>query len=150
MRIAPGIHRIGDSSIINAYLVEEANEVTVVDAGVFGLFRDLPRELASMGRTIQDVRALVLTHGHSDHIGFAERLRNDRHIQVSIHEADAALARGEVPNPSKGFGPTRFAPLMGFLWYSACAAAFAPVTYARSRRSVTVQRSTCLGARSSS
>ncbi len=118
MRIAPGIHRIGDSSIINAYLVEEANEVTVVDAGVFGLFRDLPRELASMGRTIQDVRALVLTHGHSDHIGFAERLRNDRHIQVSIHEADAALARGEVPNPSKGFGPTRFAPLMGFLWYS--------------------------------
>jgi len=71
-----------------------------------------------MGRTIADVRALVLTHGHSDHIGFAERLRSDRHIPVSIHEADAALARGEVPNPSKGFGPTRLAPLTGFLWFS--------------------------------
>jgi glyoxylase-like metal-dependent hydrolase (beta-lactamase superfamily II) len=118
MRIAPGIHRVGNNSIINAYLVEEANEVTVVDAGVSGLYRDLPRELASMGRTIEDVRALVLTHGHSDHIGFAERLRNDRHIPVSIHEGDAALARGEVPNPSKGFGPIRFAPLMGFLWFS--------------------------------
>ena len=33
MRIAPGIHRIGDHSIINAYLIEEANEVTLVDAG---------------------------------------------------------------------------------------------------------------------
>jgi len=118
MRIAPGIHRIGDSSIINAYLVEEANEVTVVDAGVSGLYRDLPRELESMGRSIADVRALVLTHGHSDHIGFAERLRSDRHIPVSVHEADAALARGEVPNPSKGFGPTRLAPLTGFLWFS--------------------------------
>jgi glyoxylase-like metal-dependent hydrolase (beta-lactamase superfamily II) len=118
MQIAPGIHRIGDDSIINAYLVEEANEVTVVDAGVAGLYRDLPSELAAMGRTIDDVRALVLTHGHSDHIGFAERLRNERQIPVSVHEADAALARGEVPNPSKGFGPIKLAPLLGFLWFS--------------------------------
>jgi glyoxylase-like metal-dependent hydrolase (beta-lactamase superfamily II) len=118
MRIAPGIHRIGDLSIINAYLIEEANEVTLVDAGVAGLYRDLPKELASMGRTIEDVRALILTHGHSDHVGFAERLRTERDIPVSVHEADAALARGEVPNPSKGFGPTKVGPLVGFLWFS--------------------------------
>ena len=118
MRIASGIHRIGDHSIINAYLIEEANEVTLVDAGVAGLYRDLPKELASMGRTIEDVRALILTHGHSDHVGFAERLRTERHIPVSVHEADAALARGEVPNPSKGFGPTKVGPLVGFLWFS--------------------------------
>jgi glyoxylase-like metal-dependent hydrolase (beta-lactamase superfamily II) len=118
MEIASGIHRIGDRSIINAYLIEEANEVTLVDAGVAGLYRDLPKELASMGRTIEDVRALVLTHGHSDHIGFAERLRTERHVPVSVHEADAALARGEVPNPSKGLGPTNVGPLLGFLWFS--------------------------------
>jgi glyoxylase-like metal-dependent hydrolase (beta-lactamase superfamily II) len=118
MHIAPGINRIGNRSIINSYLVEESNQVTVVDAGLAGMYRDLPGELASMGRTIEDVRALVLTHGHSDHIGFAERLRTDRHVPVSVHEADAALARGEVPNPSKGFGPVRLAPLAGFLWYS--------------------------------
>jgi glyoxylase-like metal-dependent hydrolase (beta-lactamase superfamily II) len=118
MQIASDIHRIGDRSIINAYLIEEANEVTLVDAGVAGLYRDLPKELASIGRTIEDVRALVLTHGHSDHIGFAERLRTERHVPVSVHEADAALARGEVPNPSKGFGPTKVGPLLGFLWFS--------------------------------
>jgi glyoxylase-like metal-dependent hydrolase (beta-lactamase superfamily II) len=119
MEIAQGIHRIGDKSIINSYLVEEGGEVTIVDAGVAGLYRDLPRELASMRRTIADVRALVLTHGHSDHVGFAERLRTDRHIRVSVHEADAALARGEVPNPAKGYGPTKLGPLIGFLWYGA-------------------------------
>src|SRR4029453_3708796 len=115
MQIASGIHRIGDRSIINAYLIEEANEVTLVDAGVAGLYRDLPQERAWRGRTIEDVRALVLTHGHSDHIGFAERLRTERHVRVSVHEADAALARGEVPNPSKGLGPTKVGPLLGFL-----------------------------------
>jgi glyoxylase-like metal-dependent hydrolase (beta-lactamase superfamily II) len=39
-------------------------------------------------------------------------------VPVSVHEADAALARGEVPNPAKGLGPTRIGPLLGFLWFA--------------------------------
>jgi len=119
MEVAPGIHRVGTETVVNAYLVVEAGEVTVVDAAISGLYRELPRELAAMGRTIEDVRALILTHGHSDHIGFAERLRTDRGVPVMVHEADAALARGEVPNPSKGLGPTKISPLVRFLWFSA-------------------------------
>jgi glyoxylase-like metal-dependent hydrolase (beta-lactamase superfamily II) len=118
MEIAPGIRRIGTDSKINSYLIEEGGRVTIVDAGISGLYRDLPAELASMGRTIDDVAALILTHGHSDHVGYAERLRTERHVPVSVHEADAALARGEAPNPSKGFGPTKIKPLAGFLWYT--------------------------------
>ena len=118
MKIAPGIHRIGDRSIVNSYLVEDAGQVTIIDAGVPGHYRDMPAELAAMGRTVADVRALLLTHGHTDHIGFAERLRRERQVPVSVHEADAALARGEVPNPAKGYGPTRLGPLLGFLWYT--------------------------------
>jgi glyoxylase-like metal-dependent hydrolase (beta-lactamase superfamily II) len=118
MQIAPSIHRLG-GGLVNSYLIEEAGEVTIVDAGVPGYWRDLPGELAAMGRTIDDVRALVLTHGHSDHIGFAERLRRERHVPVEVHEDDAALARGEVPNPAKGLGPTRLRPLLRFILWSA-------------------------------
>ena len=118
MKIAPRIHRLGDRSIVNSYLVEESGEVTIIDAGVPGFYRDIPGELAAMGRTVADVRALVLTHGHTDHIGFAERLRRDQRVPVSVHEMDAALARGEVPNPSKGYGPIKLGPLLGFLWFT--------------------------------
>src|SRR5262252_3362096 len=72
MKIAPGIHRIGNNSMINAYLVEQAGEVTIIDAGVSGFYKDIDGELAAMGRTPGDVKALILTHGHNDHIGFAE------------------------------------------------------------------------------
>ncbi len=118
MRLAPSLHRIG-ADFVNAYLVEEAGEVTVVDAGVPGLYSDFLRELASMGRRIEDVRAVVLTHGHSDHIGFAERVRDEHGVPASVHELDAALARGEVPNPSAGMGERRFRSLLQFLAWGA-------------------------------
>jgi glyoxylase-like metal-dependent hydrolase (beta-lactamase superfamily II) len=118
LKVAPGIHRLGDRSIVNSYLVEDSGEVTIIDAGVPRFYRDIPGELTAMGRTVADVRALVLTHGHTDHIGFAERLRRDERVAVWVHEMDAALARGEVPNPSKGFGPTKLGPLTGFLWFT--------------------------------
>jgi hypothetical protein len=52
------------------------------------------------------------------YFGFAERLRREQGIPVSVHEMDADLARGDVPNPSKGFGPTKLGPLLGFLWFT--------------------------------
>jgi glyoxylase-like metal-dependent hydrolase (beta-lactamase superfamily II) len=116
MQIAPRIHRIG-SGLVNSYLVEEAGEVTIIDAGLPRYWSDLPAELASMGRTLDDVRAVVLTHGHSDHIGFAERARRERDLPVSVHELDAALARGEVPNPAAKGGPTRLVPLLRFILF---------------------------------
>jgi glyoxylase-like metal-dependent hydrolase (beta-lactamase superfamily II) len=118
VRLAPSLHRIGDDHV-SCYLVEEAGEVTIVDAGVPAFYGDLVAELAAMGRTIEDVRALVLTHGHSDHIGFAERVRDEHGVPVSVHELDAALARGEVPNPSAGLGARRLRSLLDFLLWGA-------------------------------
>ncbi len=46
-------------------------------------------------------------------------MRRERQVPVRVHELDAALARGEVPNPAKGFGPTRLRPLVEFLVYTA-------------------------------
>lgn len=116
-QLTPGIRRIG-GGLVNVYLVEESGSVTIVDAGAPAYFGRLPAELAAMGRSLADVRAVVLTHGHSDHIGFAERIRSERGVPVRVHELDAPLARGEVPNPSKGFGPTKPLPILQFLIWS--------------------------------
>jgi glyoxylase-like metal-dependent hydrolase (beta-lactamase superfamily II) len=117
MEIAPRIHRVGEE-IVNSYLVEDGGGVTIVDAGAPAYWNTLPDALAAMGRRLEDVRAVLLTHGHSDHIGFAERARASG-IPVSVHELDAALARSEVPNPARGYGPVKLRPLLGFLVFSA-------------------------------
>jgi glyoxylase-like metal-dependent hydrolase (beta-lactamase superfamily II) len=116
-QVSPRIRRIG-RGMVNSYLVEDGGEVTIVDAGAPAYWGQLPAELAAIGRSLDDVRSVVLTHGHSDHIGFAERIRRERGTPIRVHELDAALARGEVPNPSKGLGPTRLRPLLEFLAFS--------------------------------
>lgn len=94
MRLAPSLHRIGND-IVAAYLVVTPEGVLVVDAGLPGHWRELVAELAAVDRTVADVRGVVLTHGDTDHLGFAERLRRDHGVPVHVHAADAARARGE-------------------------------------------------------
>jgi glyoxylase-like metal-dependent hydrolase (beta-lactamase superfamily II) len=118
MRLAPGLHRIG-SDVVSIYLVVDGAGVTIVDAGLPGHWRELDHELTQLGRSLNDVRGIVLTHGDSDHIGLAERLRQGNGIVVHVHELDAARARGQVSKPNSGWGPIKVRPLLGFLWYGA-------------------------------
>jgi glyoxylase-like metal-dependent hydrolase (beta-lactamase superfamily II) len=117
MEIAPGIRRVGPDSIVNSYVLEEGGEVTIIDAGAPGLWQLVPGELTAMGRTLEDVRAIVLTHGHSDHIGYAETARRERGWPVMVHEADEELALGRVKNPAKG-PKMRLGPTLSFGWWS--------------------------------
>ena len=48
-------------------------------------------------------------------MGFAERVRAEHGVPVSVHELDAALTGGEVPNPSPGLGRVRWPSMLGFL-----------------------------------
>jgi glyoxylase-like metal-dependent hydrolase (beta-lactamase superfamily II) len=116
VKLAPSLHRIG-SDLVNSYLVEDERGLTLIDAGVPGNWKDLAAELRTMRRTFADIRGVVLTHGDTDHIGFAERLRREHGVPIHVHEADAPRARGEVKK-NAGMGPVKIGPLLRFLWYA--------------------------------
>lgn len=118
MEIAPNLHRVG-SDIVACYLVEDETGVTMIDAGLPGHWRELVDELESMGRSLDDIKALLLTHGDSDHLGVAERLRSKHGVPVYIHGADAPQARGEAPKQNPAWGRFRVRPTLGFVWYAA-------------------------------
>ena len=62
---------------------------TIIDAGLPGYWRLLIAELASIGKSLDNLRALVLTHGDTDHIGFAVQLYRETRIAADVHTADA-------------------------------------------------------------
>ncbi|MFT4211549.1 MAG: MBL fold metallo-hydrolase [Microbacterium sp.] len=102
MELAPHLHRLGND-IVACYLIDTPEGITLIDAGLPGHWRDLQRALRSLGKTTADIRGLVLTHGDSDHIGFAERLRREHGVPVYVHAADAERARtGRKPKTPAG------------------------------------------------
>ncbi|TFC92621.1 MBL fold metallo-hydrolase [Cryobacterium sp. TMT4-31] len=116
MRLGPHLHRIGND-IVAAYLVDTPEGVTVIDAGLAGQWRDLLAELTGMGRTLSDVKGVILTHGDGDHVGFAERLRRDHGVPVYVHPGDAARAKGG-PKPANGRQSMKLGATLGFAAYS--------------------------------
>ncbi len=92
-QIAAGIRKL-THGISNFYLVEEGGKLTLIDAGVSGDWGLLNRTVASSGQGLRDVQAVLLTHAHSDHTGFAERARSTAHVPVWVDAADAAVAQG--------------------------------------------------------
>jgi glyoxylase-like metal-dependent hydrolase (beta-lactamase superfamily II) len=90
--VAEGVHRIEDA-YTNWYLIEEGGRLTVVDAGVPTSWWSLKGALGKLGRGLADIEAVVLTHAHFDHIGFAERARRELGVPVWVHENDVPLTQ---------------------------------------------------------
>jgi glyoxylase-like metal-dependent hydrolase (beta-lactamase superfamily II) len=92
--VADGIHRVQDAHT-NWYLVQEGTRLTVVDTGLPASWRSLLRALSELGRNLRDLEAVVLTHGHFDHMGFAHRARQQLGVELWAHQDE----RGVVARP---------------------------------------------------
>ncbi|QOD45331.1 MBL fold metallo-hydrolase [Clavibacter zhangzhiyongii] len=90
--VAPGVHLLAHAHV-NMYLVEGDDGITLVDTAFPDTWPHLLQALAALGRTPDDVRAIVLTHGHWDHVGSAARAARELGAPVHVHPDDAHLAR---------------------------------------------------------
>lgn len=98
MEIAPGIHRLG-SRMVNWFMIEEGGRLTVIDAGLPKQWDQLVSQVSALGMSLNDIEAVLLTHAHPDHVGFAERTRQEAGATVHVHGLDAKAATGEEEGP---------------------------------------------------
>jgi len=90
--VVPGVHQL-EHAHVNCYLVEDADGVTIIDTAFPDSWPLILKALTAIGRSPAEVAAIVLTHGHFDHLGFAARAATEWRVPVYIHAADAHLAR---------------------------------------------------------
>ena len=86
-----------------AYLWDDGDELTLVDAGAAGAGRALADAVRALGRDPREVRRVVLTHFHEDHAGGAGEFEALSGAQVWAHRLDAPFVRGERPGPAPVF-----------------------------------------------
>ena len=82
--IGPGVFQARGSRT-NFALIVDGGEVTAIDTGWRGDHDRFIAAFEQIGRRLADLRALLVTHGHVDHIGSAASLHADSGIPVLTH-----------------------------------------------------------------
>ena len=94
MEIVPGIHEI-DTMAARSYLVV-GEQLTLIDTGMSGSsskIRDYVKNIVK--RDVSDIKTIIITHHHFDHIGSLDKLKKLTKAEVAVHKDDADYIYGE-------------------------------------------------------
>jgi glyoxylase-like metal-dependent hydrolase (beta-lactamase superfamily II) len=95
-RVIKGVHVI-PMGMANAFLIEGDDGLILIDAGypnkeaaVFGAIR-------ALGRTPNQLKHLIFTHGHPDHIGSGAAIVRESGARTYLHPLDIPIAESGGP-----------------------------------------------------
>ncbi len=111
-QLTPNLVQLTRLRFVNAYLVREGDGLTLVDTT---LARGAEALVQAAERAGGPIRRIALTHGHGDHVGSLDALRErlGDEVEISMPELDARIHAGEkvVDGKLPGGWPTvRTAP----------------------------------------
>ena len=124
MHTTPDAYRVHAirSGTSNAYLLTGSTGTILIDTGSSTDITRFVELLAQAGTRIQDIKLLILTHAHYDHVALAAEIREYADCRILSHAAAAPfLKQGHAPFP-RGTGllsgavfstGTRFFPRKG-------------------------------------
>ena len=111
------VYKMGNKTV-NWYLITTPTEVYLIDTGFTGFWKQFSKAMKKLGRTYNEVSAILITHAHVDHTGFAEIARQRTSGEVYIHESAIETVMTdhfEIPEEllSNLWRPTLF---FNFMW----------------------------------
>ena len=89
----------------NAFLIEGDDGLTLIDAGFPGKQAVVFEAIRGLGRSPGQLKHLIFTHGHLDHIGSAAAIVRETGARTYMHPLDIPLAQSGGP-----FRPMKPAP----------------------------------------
>jgi glyoxylase-like metal-dependent hydrolase (beta-lactamase superfamily II) len=105
LQISPHLWQL-KMGMVNAYLLETDDGVLLVDAGWPNKTEAIFKAVQESGHNPDDIRHLVLTHGHIDHAGSAAEVRRRTGARTYAHAADLELiTKGEAERPGTTVTP---------------------------------------------
>jgi glyoxylase-like metal-dependent hydrolase (beta-lactamase superfamily II) len=97
--ILPELHTFTGLQVGRVYLIEDRDGLTIIDAGIASAADRIVAQLRGAGRKPEDVKRILITHAHPDHVGGLPRLQQLTGARVYASEAEKPVVQGEIPIP---------------------------------------------------
>ena len=89
----------------NPYIIEDADGLTVIDAGFARSGKKILAYIASMGKSARDVKRIIITHADLDHFGGLAALQTASGARTFASQIEAdAIAQGKSSREIKPSG----------------------------------------------
>ncbi|MFL0195695.1 MBL fold metallo-hydrolase [Clostridium sp. WILCCON 0269] len=75
------------SRFVNSIIIF-GKEITLIDTGVKDSYKKILRYIKEQGRSIDEIKFLILSHSHPDHIGSANKIKTITGCKVMIHKEE--------------------------------------------------------------
>ncbi len=116
-KIIEGVYGLDDPSGSNTYILIDGG-VTLIDVGMKKNVPKIKNELERLGLSMKDIRNVIITHAHFDHMQGLAEIVSMSSAKVMIGKEDADVMGGARPTPMPK-GSIRFvfrllAPMMRF------------------------------------
>lgn len=104
-QVAPGIHNFTGLIAGRVYLIKDPDGLTLIDTGMSLAASRIVKQIEGAGHKITDVKRILLTHAHPDHVGGLPELKKLSGAQLVASKIEQPVVEGKekIPRRSKGF-----------------------------------------------
>ena len=97
LEIAPNVYQLSIRAG-NVILIAE-EKLTLIDTGLRGSSAEIIDFIHRLGRSVEEISLIIITHNHFDHMGGLVELRKLTKAKVAIHKAAIIDADDDPPYP---------------------------------------------------
>lgn len=97
--IIPNVHTITGLMVGRVYLIEDPDGLTLIDTSIAPSGGKILDQIRAMGRQPSDVKRILITHAHPDHIGSLPELKAATGAQVIASAVERPVIEGQIPIP---------------------------------------------------
>lgn len=97
--IIPGVYTFTGLIVGRVYLIEDPDGLTIIDTGLGSAAASILKQLRQKGHAPQEVKRILITHAHPDHVGGLRRLQTATGATVFALAQEQPYIEGKEPIP---------------------------------------------------
>jgi glyoxylase-like metal-dependent hydrolase (beta-lactamase superfamily II) len=99
--IAPDLYLLTEPVLVNMYLIKDPDGLTLIDTSIPPAGKWVIKVLEKAGWKASDLKRILITHAHPDHVGGLKYLKEQTGARVYASAPEKEVIEGRIPVPSR-------------------------------------------------